>query len=82
MITANELKTKGVSAIEKILKVQDEVAITVRGKVKYVVMTVEEYDRKRETEFDLAFIETQKDIAAGNFVEESAEEHVNRVWND
>ena len=82
MITANELKTKGVSAIEKILKVQDEVAITVRGKVKYVVMTVEEYDRKRETELDLAFIETQKDIAAGNFVEESAEEHVNRVWND
>lgn len=82
MITANELKTRGITAIKEQLKNQDEVAITVRNKVKYVIITVEEFDRLREAELDLAIIEVENDIENGNYTIETAEEHINRLWND
>ena len=37
-ITANELKTKGISAIESQLKQYPEAIISVRGKQRFVVM--------------------------------------------
>lgn len=82
MITANELKVRGVKAIEEELEHRDEVGITVRGKIKYVVMSVEEYDRKRAAELDLALKEVQEDIKNGDYVKETAEEHLDRLWND
>ncbi len=38
-ISANDLKTKGVSAIERALEDQPEVSLTVRGQAKFVVMS-------------------------------------------
>jgi len=38
IITANELKTKGISALENALKSDGEAIITVRGKDKYVIV--------------------------------------------
>lgn len=67
MITANDIKTKGVKAIEAELEHSGRVGITVRGKVKYVVMSVEEYDEVREKELDLALLEVKQDIDKGNF---------------
>ena len=37
-ISANELKTKGVSIVENVLQNEDEAIITVRGKQKYVII--------------------------------------------
>ena len=82
MITANELKVRGVKAIAEELEHREEVGITVRGKVKYVVMSVEEYDKKRAKELDLALMEINEDIKKGDYVKESPEEHVKRLWND
>ncbi len=82
MITANELKKRGVTIIEEHLKEMDEVVITVRNRLKYVVMSVEEFDRLREVELDLALIESERDVKVGKYVIESAEEHIKRVWND
>jgi len=82
VITANELKTKGVKALENKLNKSEGVLLTVRGKAKYIILSVEEYDRMREAELDLAIIQIKKDIVDGNYTEESAEEHLNRLWND
>jgi len=82
MITANELKVRGVKAIAEELEERDQVGISVRGKVKYVVMSVEEFDKKRAAELDLALLEVKEDLKNGDFVIETAEEHVNRLWND
>gem|GEM_PF-7053616 len=41
MLTANEIKTRGVKAIADALEKRDRVPITVRGKVKYA--SVEEH---------------------------------------
>ncbi len=81
MITANDIKTKGVKAIEAELEHSGRAGITVRGKVKYVVMSVEEYDEVREKELDLALLETNKNIEDGDFTIETADEHIKRLWD-
>jgi hypothetical protein len=74
MITANELKTKGIKAIEDQLAQTPEAAITVHGKVKYVAMTVEQYDKMRLAELEVAYMLCKKDIEEGNY-STSLEEH-------
>lgn len=78
-ISANDLKTKGVAAIEAGLEQQPEVVISVRGKERFVVMELEHYHYLRECELEAALAETRADLAAGRVVRESPEEHVARI---
>lgn len=78
-ISANDLKTKGVSAIEAALADSQEAIVSVRGKDKFVVMDIAHYHYLRECELDAALAETQADLATGRFVQESAEEHLARL---
>lgn len=79
MLTANDIKTRGVKAIEEALEKRERVPITVRGKVKYVVMQVEDYDEMRTRELEAAYQEVMADYQKGNYIKETAEEHVKRV---
>ena len=74
MITANELKTKGIKAIEEQLAQTPEAAITVHGKVKYVAMTVEQFDKMRLAELEVAYMLCKKDVEDGNYTT-SLEDH-------
>ena len=67
MITANNLKTRGVKAIEESLQDSDRVGITVRGKLKYVAITVEEYDKLRDAEISLAYQKVMNDVKQGSY---------------
>jgi len=78
-IAANELKIRGVSSIEKALEDNVEALISVRGQERYVVMDMEEYNRLRVCELEAALYETRQQIADGEFIEESVEEHIARV---
>jgi PHD/YefM family antitoxin component YafN of YafNO toxin-antitoxin module len=78
-LNANDLKTRGVAAIEAVLETQPEAMISVRGKERFVVMDVAHYHYLRECELDAALAQSQTDIAAGRFVDESAAEHVARL---
>ncbi len=78
-ISANDLKTKGISAIEAVLANQPEAIISVRGKERFVVMDIEQYHYLRECELESALAQSRGDIAAGRFVKESADEHVARL---
>ena len=80
-ITANDLKVKGITAIEDITGSGYEAVITVRGKQKYVVMTVEEYNKLREYELAGAIIEARNDIKSGKFKKDSIQEHMKRIEN-
>jgi hypothetical protein len=51
-ISANDLKTKGVSAIELALGGAPEATISVRSKDKFVVMDMAQYHYLRECELD------------------------------
>jgi len=79
MIAANDLKVRGLKAIDEEMGHYDEVGITVRGKVKYVVMKVEKFDELREYELDRALAEARQDIKEGKFTT-SLEQHFD--WLD
>ena len=79
VLTANDLKTRGVAAIEEALAQQTEALVSVRGKDKYVVMEVAQYHYLRDCELDAALAQSQADIAAGRYVVESAQQHMERV---
>lgn len=78
-LTANDLKTKGIAAIEAVLADRPEAIVSVRGKDRFVVMDIAQYHYLRECELEAALAETHADVAAGRFVKESAAEHVKRV---
>lgn len=78
-ITANDLKTKGVAAIEAALAEQPEAIVSVRGKDRFVVMDLAHYRYLRECELDAALAETRADLAAGRYVVETAVEHARRL---
>ena len=78
-LTANDLKTKGVVAIESILAEHSDAIVSVRGKERFVVMDIAQYHYLRECELEVALAEARADLVAGRFVQESPEEHVARV---
>jgi prevent-host-death family protein len=79
VVTANDLKTKGISDIERALQEAQEVVISVRGKPRYVVMDIAHYDFLRECEIAAAWAQTREDVAAGRYRRESADGHIARV---
>lgn len=78
-ISANELKIRGVAAIEAALSEQPEAIVSVRGKDRFVVMDLAHYHYLRECELEAALAQTRADLAAGHSVEESPEAHLDRV---
>ncbi len=79
IITANELKTKGVSILSEETADGSEIIITVRGKNKYVVLPIEKYNYLRECELETALLETKRDIKEGKFIKEPVEKHIARI---
>lgn len=79
IVTANDLKTKGISDIERLLQNEQEVVISVRGKPSYVVMDIAHYEFLRECEVAAAWQQAREDVAAGRFRRESADAHRARI---
>ena len=64
----NDLKTKGVAAIEAMLEEHSEAIISVRGKDHFFVMDIVHYHYLRECELEAALAESQADLAAGRYL--------------
>jgi hypothetical protein len=79
IVAANDLKTKGIRAIEDALESQPEAPLSVRGQVKYVVMRQEHYQYLRECELEAALAQSKADLSDGRFIKESAAQHVSRI---
>jgi PHD/YefM family antitoxin component YafN of YafNO toxin-antitoxin module len=78
-LTANDLKVRGIAAIEEVLSGQTEATISVRGKDRFVVMDVAQYHYLRECELEAALAQSRADVAAGRTVTETAAEHMQRM---
>lgn len=81
-LTANELKTRGVSAVEEALQQSEELMISVRGQSRYVIMDIEKYNRLRELELAAAVAETKADYAAGRYSTETIAKHLQKVTDN
>ncbi len=79
VIPANDLKIKGIKAIEEALLIQPEASVSVRGQVKYVVMSSDQYQHLRECELEAALAESREDLDAGRFVKETVLQHIQRI---
>jgi hypothetical protein len=79
IISANDLKTRGISAIAKALKERSEVTVSVRGKARYVFMSNERYQDLRECELEVALAESKADLEADSFVRESVTQHLKYI---
>tara|TARA_R110001592_G_scaffold3141_1_gene17520 strand:+ start:1877 stop:2155 length:279 start_codon:yes stop_codon:yes gene_type:complete len=68
-ITANDLKRSGIAGIERAMCDSDEhsVVVDVRGKAKYVILSVEEFNQFREYQLDQAILEAEKCMANGEY---------------
>lgn len=82
VVTANDLKTKGISDIERALQDAQEAVISVRGKPRYVVMDITYYDYLRECEIAAAWAQTREDVATGRYRREGADAHVARIKDE
>jgi hypothetical protein len=82
MITANDLKVKGIKAIRQDIKENNEAIISFRGKPKYIVLDFEKYDRLRALELDEAYLETMKDIKEGRYKTLTTDEHIKEVMSE
>ena len=78
-VVANDLKTKGIKAIEDALRGQLEAPVSVRGQLKYVVMSSQQYQYLRECELEAALAESKTDLAGGHFVKETVAQHMERL---
>ena len=79
IISANEIKLKGISAIEKLLKQNEEIFISVRGRKKFTVLTIEEYEKLKELELEKTIKDAEDDYRNKRYKIESAESHFKRL---
>lgn len=77
VLTANELKVKGISAIDE----QGEMGaiVTVHGVKKYVILPIDQYNQMRELELELAIRESRSELIEGNYFSGSIDDHIKRV---
>ena len=75
-ITANDIKRRGVAAIAEILENSQEATISVRGKNKYVVMSIQQYQHMRACELEAALLEAREDRKAGRIADKTIDEHI------
>ena len=78
-LTANDLKVRGIAAIEDALADQAEATISVRGTQRFVVMEVAQYHYLRECELEAALAQSRADLSAGRAVQEIAQAHMDRL---
>lgn len=81
IVSANDIKTKGVTLLDKLFETVSEVIINVRGKNKYVVIDIERYKLLRELELDRLYEETMQEIKEGRYKTQSVEEHLSELRN-
>ena len=79
VVDANDLKSKGIKAIEEALQGQLEAGVFVGGEVKYVVMGQQRYQYLRECELVAALAESKTDLGCGHVVKETVAQHMKRI---
>ena len=67
-ITANDLKRNGIAGIDRAMTKSDErqVLVDVRGKAKYIILGIDEYNFFREYQLDKAIAEAEVCLAVGD----------------
>ena len=66
MLNVLELRNKGIKAIDEEIAEKGIATLSYRGKPKYVIIDIDEYEKLRELELMLAYSKAKEDIQKGN----------------
>jgi len=68
-INANDLKRNGIAGIERAMSDghDNSVMVDVRGKAKYVILSVDEFNQYREYQLEQAISEAELCVSKGEF---------------
>lgn len=80
-VSANDIKTKGVSLFAKLFEKAEEIVINVRGKDKYVVIDIERYKTLRALELDHAYNEVMEDVKTKRYTTD-LDAHLNELADE
>lgn len=79
-ITAQELKTGGLTGIKKLLQKTKELFIQERGKESCVIVDLEYFNQLKMCEVEVAYLKAQEDIKDGQFeVVTDMKSHVDKI---
>jgi len=67
MLNVIDLRNRGVKAIDKEINENGIATLSYRGKPKYVIINIDEYEKLRELEIMLSYYKAREDIQKGNF---------------
>ena len=67
MLNVIDLRNRGVKAIDEEISEKGIATLSYRGKAKYVIINVDEYEKLRELELMLAYSKAKEDIQKGDF---------------
>ena len=67
MLNVIELRNRGIKAIDEEIAKNGIATLSYRGKPKYVIIDIDEYEKIRELEITLAYLKAKEDIEKGNY---------------
>ena len=67
MLNIVDIRNRGIKAVEEEIRHNGIATLTYRGKPKYVIFDIDEYEKLREIELSFAYENAIKDIQNGNF---------------
>jgi len=77
MLSVLDLRNRGVKAIEEEISKNGIATLSYRGKPKYVILDIEDYDKLREIELIMAYEKAKEDIKKGSAEIVTNEEELN-----
>ena len=82
-ITAQELKTGGLTGIKKLLLKTKELFIQERGKKSCVIVDLEYFNQLKMCELEIAYLKAQDDIKNGRFeVVTDVKKHIDNILQE
>ncbi|MBI5754521.1 hypothetical protein HZA40_05275 [Candidatus Peregrinibacteria bacterium] len=81
IVTAQELKVKGMAALNEKTQKFSETFITIRGEKSFAVLTMDQYNYLRECELEAALKESEMDLAKGKFAVKTVKRHIKDLRN-
>ena len=79
MVSVVDIRKRGIKAVEEELKKENKAIISFKGKPKYVMLTLEEYERLM---LDSAYNELKKKKKQGKAFVSTAKELIERIENE
>ncbi len=86
MLNVIDIRNKGIKAINEEIKNKGIATLSYRGKPKYVILDIEEYEKIREAELILAYQKAKEEIKNQQVEivksENDLKNHINELKND